>query len=71
NAETMDTFPPPIENPQGLVKRPAYFFTCRQFGKVLTPLKVYSARLPSAFGLQHHEHRPEYPFGHAVRHQPA
>jgi alkylhydroperoxidase family enzyme len=26
-------------------------FTRRQFGKVLTPLKVHSARLPSAFGL--------------------
>lgn len=29
----------------------AYFFTRRQFGKVLTPLKVHSARLPIAFGL--------------------
>lgn len=29
----------------------AYFFTRRQFGKVLTPLKVHSARLPVAFGL--------------------
>ena len=29
----------------------AYFFTRRQFGKVLTPLKVHSARLPAAFGM--------------------
>jgi alkylhydroperoxidase family enzyme len=29
----------------------AYYFTRREFGKVLTPLKVHSARLPSAFGL--------------------
>ena len=29
----------------------AYFFTRRQFGKVITPLKVHSARLPAAFGL--------------------
>src|SRR5260370_16545466 len=29
----------------------AYYFTRRQFGKVLTPLKVHSARLPPAFGL--------------------
>ena len=29
----------------------AYYFTRRQFGKVLTPLKVYSARLPVGFGL--------------------
>jgi len=28
----------------------AYYFTRRQFGKVLTPLKVHSARLPPAFG---------------------
>src|SRR5207249_9618581 len=41
----------PIEKPQGLMLKLAYFFTRRQFGKVLTPLKVHSARLPSAFGL--------------------
>jgi alkylhydroperoxidase family enzyme len=29
----------------------AYYFTRRQFGRVLTPLKVHSARLPVAFGL--------------------
>ena len=29
----------------------AYYFTRRQFGKVLTPLKVHSARLPIGFGL--------------------
>ena len=29
----------------------AYLFTRRQFGKVLTPLKVHSARMPTAFGL--------------------
>ncbi len=28
----------------------AYYFTRQQFGKVLTPLKVHSARLPAAFG---------------------
>ena len=46
-----DTFLPPIERPQGLLMKVAYYFTRRQFGKVLTPLKVYSARLPAAFGL--------------------
>jgi alkylhydroperoxidase family enzyme len=46
-----DTFLPPIEKPQGLIMKMAYFFTRRQFGKVLTPLKVHSARLPPAFGL--------------------
>ena len=46
-----DTFLPPIELPQGLIMKLAYYFTRRQFGKVLTPLKVHSARLPPAFGL--------------------
>src|SRR5260221_13381760 len=47
----MDTFLPPIEKPNGLMMKLAYYFTRRQFGKVLTPLKVHSARLPAAFGL--------------------
>ena len=47
----MDTFLPPIEKPTGLIMKLAYYFTRRQFGKVLTPLKVHSARLPAAFGL--------------------
>jgi alkylhydroperoxidase family enzyme len=47
----MNTFLPPIENPKGLIMKLAYYFTRRQFGKVLTPLKVHSARLPPAFGL--------------------
>jgi alkylhydroperoxidase family enzyme len=47
----MDTYLPPIEKPKGLMMKLAYYFTRRQFGKVLTPLKVHSARLPLAFGL--------------------
>ena len=47
----MDTFLAPIEKPKGLMMKLAYYFTRRQFGKVLTPLKVHSARLPLAFGL--------------------
>jgi alkylhydroperoxidase family enzyme len=47
----MDTFLSPIEKPAGLMMKLAYYFTRRQFGKVLTPLKVHSARLPAAFGL--------------------
>jgi hypothetical protein len=47
----MSTFLPPIERPHGLIMKLAYFFTRQQFGKVLTPLKVHSARLPAAFGL--------------------
>jgi alkylhydroperoxidase family enzyme len=47
----METFLPPIEKPKGLMMKLAYYFTRRQFGRVLTPLKVHSARLPAAFGL--------------------
>ena len=47
----VDTFLPPVEKPQGLIMKLAYAMTRRQFGKVLTPLKVHSARLPPAFGL--------------------
>jgi alkylhydroperoxidase family enzyme len=47
----MDTFLPPVEKPQGLLLKLAYYLTRRQFGKVLTPLRVHSARLPSTFGL--------------------
>lgn len=47
----MDTFLSPIEKPRGLMLKLAYYFTRREFGKVLTPLKVHSARLPAAFGL--------------------
>jgi alkylhydroperoxidase family enzyme len=47
----MDTFLPPIEKPVGLLMKLAYYFTRRRFGKVLTPLKVHSARLPLGFGM--------------------
>jgi alkylhydroperoxidase family enzyme len=47
----MDTFLPPIEKPLGLTMKLVYYVTRRQFGKVLTPLKVHSARLPIAFGM--------------------
>lgn len=47
----MDTFLAPIENPQGLMMKLVYGMTRRQFGKVLTPVKVVSARMPLAFGM--------------------
>jgi alkylhydroperoxidase family enzyme len=47
----MDTFLAPIERPQGLIMKLVYFFTRKQFGKVLTPLKVHAARLPIGFGM--------------------
>jgi hypothetical protein len=46
-----DTFLPSIEKPEGVIIKLVYFFTRRQFGKVLTPLKVHAARLPIAFGM--------------------
>jgi hypothetical protein len=42
-----DTFLPSIEKPEGLIMKLVYFFTRRHFGKVLTPLKVHAARLPT------------------------
>src|SRR5499427_11169897 len=47
----MNAFLPPIEKPDGLILKLAYFFARKQFGKVPTPIKVHSARLPPAFGL--------------------
>ena len=54
NAKTITNVNPflaPIESPKGLMMKLAYYFTHRQFGKVLTPVKVHSARLPAAFGM--------------------
>lgn len=47
----MDTFLPPIEKPRGVFLKLAYLFTRKMFGKVPTPLKVHSARLPPSFGM--------------------
>jgi alkylhydroperoxidase family enzyme len=47
----MATFLAPIENPKGLINKLAYAGTRRQFGKVLTPVKVVYARMPAAFGM--------------------
>jgi alkylhydroperoxidase family enzyme len=47
----METFLAPIDKPPGLMMKLVYFMARRRFGKVLTPLKVVSARLPLAFGL--------------------
>lgn len=41
---------PPIENPKGLLMKLVYAMTRRQFGKVMTPVKVFCARLPISFG---------------------
>jgi alkylhydroperoxidase family enzyme len=47
----MDTFLAPIETPSDPMMKLVYAMTRRQFGKVLTPLKVFCARLPLAFGM--------------------
>src|SRR5262249_41213807 len=46
----MDTFLTPIEKPAGLMMKLIFAMTRRQVGKVLTPLKVFTARLPLPFG---------------------
>jgi len=46
----MATYLPPIEKPRGLIMKMVYSFSRRQFGKVMTPIKVHSARMPLAFG---------------------
>jgi alkylhydroperoxidase family enzyme len=45
----MATFLPPVEKPKGLFLKVMYFFMRRQFGKVMTPIAVFSARMPMAF----------------------
>ena len=48
---TIDTFLPPLEKPPNPIMSFVYAMSRKQFGKVLTPLKVHSARLPAAFGM--------------------
>ncbi len=47
----MATFLAPIEKPRGLLTKLVYAVTRRQFGKVVTPVKVMYSRLPVTFGL--------------------
>ena len=48
---TLDEpFLTPIERPRSLMLRLIYSMSRRQFGKVMTPLKVFVARMPLAFG---------------------
>lgn len=49
-SEAEGPFLPPVENPKGPMMKLVYAMTRRQFGKVLSPLKVFAARLPLAFG---------------------
>jgi alkylhydroperoxidase family enzyme len=47
----MGTYLPPIENPQNMMMKFVYAMSRRQYGKVMTPLKVFAARMPLAFGI--------------------
>jgi alkylhydroperoxidase family enzyme len=40
---------PPVERPRSLVLKLVYFFSRRQMGKVMSPLSVFSARMPTSF----------------------
>jgi alkylhydroperoxidase family enzyme len=48
---SSDPFLAPIDKPEGLMMKLVYYFSRRQFGRVLTPIKVYSSRVPAAFGM--------------------
>ncbi len=43
----------PIEKPKGLMMRIAFWMTRRQFGKVLTPMKVLYPRMPGILRLSY------------------
>ena len=45
----MTTYLPPVAKPRGAILKIVYFVTRRQFGKVATPIAVFSARMPVAF----------------------
>lgn len=40
----------PIERPKRLLTKLVYAWSLRQVGKVIAPLKVFAARMPTAFG---------------------
>ncbi len=43
----------PIDKPKGLMMRIAFWMTKRQFGKVMTPMKVGTARMPGSLRLSY------------------
>ena len=47
----MKTKLAPIERPSGLMMKLVYWLSRKQFGKVMTPLKVIFVRLPVSFGM--------------------
>ena len=49
-AEGEKPFLSRVEHPPSLLLKIVFFFVRRQFGKVMTPLTVFAARMPTAFG---------------------
>ena len=45
----MAPFLAPVDKPKGLMLKLVYLFARRQFGKVSTPVAVFSARMPAPF----------------------
>jgi len=46
-----DPFLPPIDKPESLMMKLVFYFTRRQYGKVMAPLTVFAARMPLSFGM--------------------
>lgn len=44
-----NTYLAPVDRPRGPLLNLTYYFTRRAFGKVSTPIAVFSARMPTAF----------------------
>jgi alkylhydroperoxidase family enzyme len=45
----VDPYLPPIDRPRGLYLKLVYFFSRRQLGTVMTSIRVFAARMPTAF----------------------
>lgn len=45
----MATYLPPIDKPRNPLLKVMFFFLRRRFGKVMTPMAVFSARMPIGF----------------------
>lgn len=41
----------PIQKPKSMIMRLVFFFSKRKFGKVMGPLTVFAARMPTSFGV--------------------
>lgn len=46
-----EAFLAPIDKPNNLIMKLVFYFTRRQYGKLLAPLTVFAARMPLAFGM--------------------